>query len=280
MALSVFADESADGKSERVFAVAGVIGPEDIWERVETEWTTRTGDVPFHATDCDTDRGDYASTDHATNKSLYRDLTTLLAESGLAGWGFAIDLAAQRRVFPGALYLAYYKCFIEVIQAMTNCARNNRESVQFTFDARRESEHNAGLLYRMFHDSPGWKESHLAGVSFQSSRDQPRIQVADLFARETMKVLDNVIVKRKPRKSWLALYGTGSFHVEAIGEEWFLSLKSAMPTLERRMGMSWDEYPEWLGKYGLHDNTTNRFRYMEWCKVHKPTIGDESKDDD
>src|SRR5712692_10503716 len=98
--LSVFGDESADETKQRVFAVAGVIGREEQWEQLEARWIARTGSFPFHAKDCESDQGDYKGIDHQQNQDLYKDLAQLLAASGLGGWGFAIDLLAQRQVFP------------------------------------------------------------------------------------------------------------------------------------------------------------------------------------
>jgi len=135
--LSVFGDERVDETKQRVFAVAGVIGAEQTWEQLEAKWVSRTNGIPFHANDCDSDWGDYANTPHAENKALYRDLATMLAGSRLGGWGIAIDLIAQRRVFPEAPDIAYYKGFIEVVEAMKNSASNNHEAVNFTFDMRR-----------------------------------------------------------------------------------------------------------------------------------------------
>src|SRR5438876_11140851 len=86
--LSVYGDESSDERQQRVFAVAGLIGSEEMWERLEAQWLERTHGIPFHANNCDSDRGDYENTPHKENKALYRDLTTLLSDSGLGGWGF------------------------------------------------------------------------------------------------------------------------------------------------------------------------------------------------
>lgn len=218
MLLSVYGDESSDEKKRRVFAVAGVIGTDEDWLRLEARWVERTRGRPFHANNCDSDRGDYVNTPHAENKALYRDLTSLLAGSGLGGWGFAIDLAASREVFPDAPDIAFYRCFMEVVTAMKQCAANNGRGVRFTFDSRQESEHNTGMLYGMLRDQPGWKNVLAPSIAFACSRDYPKVQVADLFARETMKVLDNALgpVKRPPRKSWLALYNTERFYMEAI----------------------------------------------------------------
>jgi hypothetical protein len=179
--LSVFGDESADETKQRVFAVGGIIGTDLLWQQLEDKWLARTKGIPFHANDCDSDHSEYKGNDHKENKSLYRDLAIMLSESGLGGWGFAIDLAAQRRIFPDAPDISYYKCFLEVLQAMKNCAATNNQTVQFTFDMRRESEHNTGILYDMAAAVPDWKNQLFSRIGFESSRENPRIQVADLF---------------------------------------------------------------------------------------------------
>ena len=263
--LTVFADESSDETGARVFAAAGVIGTEDSWQGLGISWAERIGRVPFHAKDCESDRGDYAGNSHSDNQTLYRDLTTLLAQSGLGGWAFAIDLIAQRQVFPDAPEISYYKCFIEVVQAMKNCAAYNRETVQITFDMRKESAHNTSLLYRMLREAPEWADRLAVGISFASSKENTRIQAADLFAREAMKALDNKIgpIKRAPRKSWMALYQTGRFHVEVISKDWFEDLKRQMPAMEATTGMSRKAYLEWLKSNNLQHSTTNLLRHID-----------------
>lgn len=147
---------------------------------------------------------------------------------------------------------------------MKNCAAYNGATARFTFDMRRESEYNTGLLYAMaFRD---WKEHMFSSIAFECSRDNACVQVADLFTRETMKALDNHVgpVKRPARKSWLALHDTGRFHIEAIGEAWFESLKGQMPRLEEKTGMSFAGYTDWLKNNNRQDNDTNRFLYMDW----------------
>ncbi len=98
--LFAYGDESMDETKQRVCAVAGLIGTEEQWNGLEWKWTQRTNGVPFHGNDCDSDQGDYESRPHWENKALYRDLTILLANSGLAGYGQAIDLMAKNTVFP------------------------------------------------------------------------------------------------------------------------------------------------------------------------------------
>lgn len=265
--VEVFCDESADEKKRRVFAFAGVIGSEDVWAQLITKWLARTNGIPFHANHCDSDRGAYATRLHVENKALYRDLVTFVAESGLGGWAFVIDLAAQQEVFPGSLDLAYYRGLVELLTALRNFGRYNTVRVRFTFDSRAESEHNARMLFNTIHSEGNeFKEWISPEVSFVSSRAEPRLQVADLFAREAMKTYDNRFghqqKRRAPRKSWLALRDTGRFHIDAIGCDYLLNLKANMSRLQEITGMQTGDYLEWLRQHGNQHNVTNQLRYM------------------
>lgn len=261
----VYGDESMDETKQRVCAVAGVVGTELGWQAIQHKWLARTDGIPFHANNCDSDFGDYVGTPHEENKALYRDLAIMLAESGLGGWGMAIDLAAHRREFPESPDLSYYKAFLSVVEAMKNCAANNGEIADITFDTRMESEHNAGLLYAGARENePEWRPFLGSKVSFESSKDNPRIQVADLLAREAMKALDNVVgpKKRGIRKSWAALSETGRFHVDALSDDWFADLKRHMPQLEEKTGLHKGDYLEWLKVRNRQHNVTNLIHFM------------------
>jgi hypothetical protein len=264
--LSVFGDESSDETKQRVFAVAAVVGTENQWDVLAEAWLARTKGVPFHANHCESGWGDYKDIPHADNHLLYRDLTTLLVGSGLSGWGFAIDLAAQKKIFPDAPDISYYKGFSEVIAAMVVLAAKYNQPVKFTFDMREESEHNSAFLYKMYRERPEVKVDMFRNVTFARSREEPRVQVADLWARETMKALDNIIgpVKRGPRKSWEALAGTKRFAMDAIGLEWFESLKGQMDSMQREYGMEPVKYHQWLNRNKLQPSITNMFRFLEW----------------
>jgi hypothetical protein len=146
---------------------------------------------------------------------------------------------------------------------MKNLAMNNNCDIRFTFDSRQESEHNAGMLYGMFRDSPEWKNSLYPDLSFASARTSPGLQVADLLARESMKAWDNRIgpTKRAPRKSWMALYKTERFHVDVFGKEWFESLKLQLPKMQEHTGITVANYKLWLEANRLQHNLTNLFTF-------------------
>jgi hypothetical protein len=265
--LLVYGDESMDETKQRVCAVAGIIGTEEMWSALEWKWARRTNGIPFHGNDCDSDHGDYAGRPHWENKALYRDLTILLAESGLAGYGQAIDLTAKNKVFPDSEDISYYTAFQRVVIAMKNVAQHYEDITEMTFDMRLESEHNAGFLYGSLRENePDWAPYLASKVSFEFAKHNSRIQIADLVAREAMKGLDNEIgpVKRKSRKSWEALLATDRFHVDAFSTAWFEDLKSKLPEAEKNMNMNRDMYIEWLRKRNRQHTVSNMFQFVDW----------------
>ena len=113
---SIFGDESSDETTQRVFAVAGVMGTDSQWSDLIAKWTERTSGAEFHAADCETEFAyDSDKSKHKANQDLYRDLTQLIAGSNLQGWGVAVDLTGYREFFPNVdQQQAFSKCFVEV----------------------------------------------------------------------------------------------------------------------------------------------------------------------
>jgi hypothetical protein len=201
--LSAFGDDSADEKRQRVFTIAGVIGRREDWESLAALWVDRLDGRVFHGKDVESDRGEFAGTSHEDNLKLYADLATLLSGSRLFGYAHAIDLVAQREVFGDELLWdsPFYFCFTRVLG---DCARNGylsfpQDQVEFTFDARKESEYNTTQLYRLAREMDDWKFSDFLAdtVSF-ATRSNVGIQVADLLARESMKALDRHVGQSRP----------------------------------------------------------------------------------
>jgi hypothetical protein len=262
----VYGDESMDETKQRVCALAGVVGSGDAWRDLEAKWITRTGDIPFHANDCESDHGDYKGDErHQENQDLYRDLTILLAESGLWGIGVALDLAALRMALPNATDIAYYRAFWQVIDTVEGYASDKGEMAELTFDSRVESDYNATILYGNIREiHPEWKTTLASKLSFESCRANPRIQVADLLARESMKALDNVVgpQKRAVRKSWQALMDTRRFEIHAYSTEFFKNMKIGLDRDRVKIEKRADEYHAWLKDKRRQDNTTNLFVFL------------------
>jgi hypothetical protein len=101
--LSVFGDESNDPTKARVFAVAGLLGDHNQWRSFREQWNTRMSGLVFHAADCESGYGDFRQMPENDRHRLHRDLTGLVAQSGLIGYGYAIDLAGCRTAAPTVL---------------------------------------------------------------------------------------------------------------------------------------------------------------------------------
>ena len=290
MILSVFGDESADQSAKRVFAVSGVIGSEEEWNSTKQEWVIRTGGKDFHAALCETEyANDPDKTKHEENLKLYADLTKILAGSPLAGIGVALDLSAHRDFFGESLIdLGYYHCLAHVLDQLTILAQRFNEQIkssdypsdepvklEFTFDNRIQSNGNVGNLYATFINQPEFAdniESLLGSKISFDCRTNPRIQIADLLARETMKELDRCITGEPPisRRSYQALEETNKFIFLYRDREFCQQWRENKEAIEAHYGMNVKDYVDWLidnrrAQNGrVHDNWTNRFEYFAW----------------
>jgi hypothetical protein len=261
----VYGDDSADEKSERVCAVAGVVCDVWGWRSLEREWLVRTNGIPFHANECDSDRGDYKEFSHEENKALFKDLSIMVAQSNVCGLGVAIDLMAARRAFPQAAELAYYRAFMRLVDFMAGVAKRGGVVAEFTFDRRTDVDHNASLLYGTAKEyEPEWSPYLADKINFEISAKNPRLQVADLLARESMKALDNLIgpIKRPVRKSWNCLRKTGRFEAEAYSDEWFNDLKKNYKELEQKVGFCEQDYIKWLCERNRQHSVTSMFLFV------------------
>ena len=266
--IHVYGDDGGDANKERVIAVAVIAGTEEWWQDVEDQWLVRCGGIPFHATDCESNRRDYQNTSNEENKAMYRDLAGILAASMVGGIGIAIDLTAQKRIIPGALPLAYYRSFLECVERAANVAQNFGEIAELTFDISTENEYNAGLLYSWARNGDARFRQWLAPkISFVTWRGSARVQAADLLAFEAWKALDHAVgpVKRK-RKSWELLRATGRFETLAYSEQWFRDLKAHLDAgkLQKIVGFNESDYLGWLKKTGRKHSTSNLFHFLGW----------------
>lgn len=259
----VVGDESYDAKGQRVFAIAAIVGTDRQWDEFVPAWLEITNGEEFHAAEWETEFAKDPDQDkHKKRLESYRKLTEVLAWSGMHGWGIGVDLAGYRKAFPHiTLDWAYQKCFVETF------IRINRDSIalgykdlKFTFDTR-QGQGTISLLYEYLKGWPEWSEFPLSfgdKIDF-GTRKNPRIQAADLFARETMKGLDRHLQGLSRRKSLITL-GTSCRHFQFVYlmSEYFSQMKKA---LGARIRSTRDDYARWLIGTNAQDTITSRYRY-------------------
>jgi hypothetical protein len=276
----VYGDDGSDEKKERVTAVSVIAGFEDWWQEIEAKWVPRCEGIPFHATDCESNQGDYRNRSHDSNKAMYRDLTTILAESRVGGIGIAIDLVTQRRIFPGSLELAYYRAFLECLQRIGRLARNLNEVAQLTFDISIEKEYNAGLLYKTLRDSdPELLQWLHPEISFVHWRDSARVQTADLLAYEAWKALDHTVGPNKRKRiSWEVLRATERFETYSYSTDWFTDLRKHIQSgdLGKKAGFKEEDYLRWLAHNKRQHNMSNLIAFIDWIGKRDEQSGHHS----
>jgi len=275
MVISIFGDESSDESHERVFSVSGLIGNDAEWAEADALWLGATRGDEFHA----------AEWEHAKRFDDYKAVTQALISSHVAGIVMSMDLAAYRSVIPDQLPDAgYYACFSKLIMGMSRewhlwnerSAQNLGSgdplvtAVRFTFDHRKESASNVGRVYAAIKGMAKPERSKLLGadISFDS-RKNPRIQMADLVAREAMKDLDRRVGPKSytKRKSMIALEESGHFKFIEFHRDYFERLAAYVADLDQNEDFL-RRYGQWLTDTGrvqnghVHDTWPNRVAFL------------------
>ncbi len=237
-------------------------------EAFQPLWTARLGGRIFHASDCETDHGEFADSPHSENLELYADLTRILASSKLLGFGSAMDLAGYSEFFGEApADIPYYRCFRDVVCQCGKWAKwaVPADTAEFHFDQRVESDYNAGVFYGHIASLPDWDCAKYLGTPLKtSSRADVGIQAADLYAREVMKHLDNTVgpVKRPMRRSMQTLRETNRFGCDLHLREFFEDFRRKFDEVANKVGIRAEHYRQWLRENGQADSISSRHRYL------------------
>ena len=181
-----YGDESADQKQERVYAVAVVFGLQSEWDALKEAWLKRTGGKVFHGSDGQSDL------------TLQRDLVDIILESGLRGFGHAIDLHSQSKwMITDFRESAYHLSLRQVMLHVCGLAHENdvpARRVRFVMDTKKEIIGAAKCIHDYFVNTPEWRYHQALDSDFGfSNREEVGIQVADLYVGELRKWVDDIV---------------------------------------------------------------------------------------
>jgi hypothetical protein len=270
---TVYADESTDAKSERIFAVAGVMGTQEEWDELEIKWVARTGGKIFHATDCESGYGAYKNIPIEKCHKEYETLTNIIVNSRLISFASILNIADHNKVFRKDLKEGpYYHCFLSVVIKFIKLARISLppQVVKFVFDINHKMEYNAAYLYENYlFKQPEYKEyaQYMGKELAFATSEKIGIQVADLISHEAMKHWDNIYFthnKRHTRKSIEELFNSNRFMWNYYGRDYFNMMDKKLQQ------SSWQEdYKKWLSKYRRQDNAENRTKYLIYLDSQK-----------
>jgi hypothetical protein len=263
-----YGDESRDETHERVYAVAAVFGRQEEFDEISGPWQERLEGKIFHAADCEFGHGEFKDLGPGECRTIYRDLTRLIVNSKLCGHGIAINIPEYNQSFPHDFeHAPYLWAFADVIKCMAELAGVSLPSglVEVTFDRNEPIEYNATSVYELMRRSKaGVYEGCLADKISFACRRTVGIQMADLFARETMKQLDRLItgLPGATRLSFTALQNTRRFSFIPLRGSHFENRKQE---LARRNipGSAFLAYQAWLKDKRLLDCLSNRIAYLD-----------------
>jgi len=263
-----YGDESRDDTLQRVYAVAGVFGHQEDWDAIETPWKTRLNGRVLHAVDCEFGHREFSDLKPGEGRRIIRDLTTLLAESKLFGYGTAINVAEYKKSFPNdfedAPYLWGFGDVLLHVTELTSVALPREDTTEVIFDRNEPIEYNANALNEWTRVSKKLGRFLADKLSF-ASRRTVGIQIADLFAREVMKNLDASLSGsgRLTRSSFRTLHETGRFRISNLGRDDFESKKQVLRNSKYRDSANVIAYRKWLDGNRLVDCLTNRIEHMK-----------------
>src|SRR5262249_39819859 len=130
-------------------------------------------------------------------------------------------------------------CFSDLVGSAASTAKRFNDNpdldeevrLEFVFDSRKESDGTASILYTMLSNQPEWGNTGIfdGRVTFEDGQE-PRLEMADLLARESMKELDRKITNARPkvRASRLALEQTGKFKFLERGRDYWQQLRDVV----------------------------------------------------
>jgi hypothetical protein len=249
----VWGDESHDGKADVVYVVSGLFGDDGDWNNTEASWLEVTNGGDFHASEW-------------SSRPEYNRLCRVIRDSKLILFAAGMELRDYESIFPSPVeQLPYYFCFTKVIEHMVDIASQclTRDTVKFTFDRNLEVKYNAEYLYDCMIKLPEFEHSELLEdrISFSSKKD-PRIQMADMVARETMNWLA-VCTRRtnQARSICIAeLLDRKRLHWHHFEKSYFEQRVAHMQRLAAE-GHPMGSYEEWRKARNCQDTTENRTRF-------------------
>jgi hypothetical protein len=155
--LRAYCDESYD-KDNRVYVVAGFVGRDKDWRTVSRNWRNRClkdGIECYHASDCESQLGDFKHFTVAQSISLNSDLIEDLIGSRIAGFGVGIfvdDYKAVAETTPRAKDMLRRSPYFLALQFLlvdlaAEIATYGNSPVAFIFEQQDEFSGQVKLMY-------------------------------------------------------------------------------------------------------------------------------------
>lgn len=204
-------DDSADGRREIVFSVAGFVGRPNQWSKLERQWQKRLereGVEYFRTYDCLNLEGEFQrklvdvhglTTARVIANALFRDLKTLVANSEVYAYSLGVlmkDYKLVRTERKGAVVLendpyvgSHHQLIGLVLSAV--CKFPRPELVAFLYDEHSKAQLLQDSWLAFKEANPNWAKC-ADTLAPRDDKTHIPIQVADLLAHETTKVYEEL----------------------------------------------------------------------------------------
>lgn len=212
-----FGDESGTDRKSRICAIAGLVGPEKLWQKFDRNWikVLAAEGVPyFHAVECERASGEFHGLDVMKRGRIVDRLVQVIMESPLEPYSYGLVRhhfdawnEDDRKWFTSGhpdnpYYLVLNHLFVKVSHSVDQLDKS--EKVEFLFEQQKEFEPEARIIFGEFKANPQWPNHERMGEIFFSGEIQkyPGMQAADLLAYESFRHLDNKHFQSTLKPEW------------------------------------------------------------------------------
>lgn len=232
-------DDSADGKRQIVFSVAGFVGYPEVWDDLKGKWKMRLdreGLDYFRTTDCLYLENEFQkklvdvhglTTARVIANAVYRDLKALVADSHVFGFTLGVLMPDYSLVLgerKGSVvlekdpYVGAHHQLIGLVLDYVSQARHHHEFVAFLYDEHSKAKQLQDSWVGFKEANPNWAK-HATTLAPMDDKVHIPIQVADLLAHETTKMYEdmsrNSDAAKKKLKDWLGRHLSVASYMDA-----------------------------------------------------------------
>src|ERR1035437_71146 len=208
-ALVAYFDESGVHDNKTAVTIAGLVGTEQNWRKLENRWTAilaKSGlaqGEAFHATALEGGRDPFHRLDVIRRGALYSQFVNIIVESSLIAIASGVlcdhfmrfSETERSKISHGKPDVPYFHCLQDFWVAAAHCADTLPEGEQIFFVSDNLDggfRDNADASFKAYKNDTNWPNSRrLDDLVFRPKEKFPALQAADLLAYESRSHFEN-----------------------------------------------------------------------------------------
>lgn len=211
---NAYIDDSGSHKDSRVFVLGGCIGPASDWSLWYPQWKgllTNPGNGHraieyFHAVEAAHSGGEFRGWNKEESNLFPIRLIPTIEKRRIVKFGVAIVMKDFREIITGKLLeefkSPYYLCMLSCVALLRGLLKRQdaprKERIGYIFEEQNEFEAHAKALYSEIKSVKRNERYYKMGpIAFDTKRNAPMLQAADLVAFETYSYMQERMGIRK-----------------------------------------------------------------------------------